>query len=261
MITLKDIKDNFPSEIIIPKEFDDFYYWYLGQKEKKPHTEFLLGFEFDNNIELLKHLFGDKYKDRIGVFASSEDGSLYAFWLDNEGNQKIIFISSDGEYSVVLGNRFIEFLQYLSIGYSYPEMDDFDLTFEQIEKRDKVDYSQMSIDSLKEYEEKHSKPLQTEEGIKELFGEDIDDETLKMLLEINQNAAKKMPEIDTEIFEKAMQEEIEKEQIYIEQLKEYRQWLKTKFQADIPTKGADILNLNDKSFENWAKKNGTQHGE
>ncbi len=261
MISLKEIKDNISSEITIPKEFDDFYYWCLGQKKKKLHTEFLFGFEFDNNIDLLKHLFGHKYKDRIGVFASSEDGSLYAFWVDNEGNQKIVFISSDDESTLILGNSFIEFLQYISIGYSYPEIDDFDLTFEQIEKRDKVDYSQMSIESLKEYEEKYSKPLQTEEGIKEQFGEDIDNESLKMLLEINQNAASIMPEIDTETFEKAKQEEIEKEQVYIEQLKEYRQWLITKYQVNLPTKGTELLNLNEKSFERWVRNNRLQHGE
>lgn len=242
-------------KIIIPKEFDNFYYWYVEQKNKNPDSNFILGFEWDNSSELIEYMFCNESANRFGVFGSNGDGSLYAFWIDDQGQQKVVFISSDGGNELVLGNTFIEFLQYLSIGYSGPEITDFDLTFEQIAERDKVDYSQMTVESLNEYDEKYSKPLQTEAGIKELFGQDLDDEFLKMMLEINKNAAKQKPKIDAETVEKAKREMAERERIMNLQQKDFKEWLKTNFNVQLPKKGTEILNLEDKSFKQWVNRN------
>jgi|TARA_B110001452_G_scaffold152804_1_gene127145 hypothetical protein len=40
MVTLKEIKDNMSSKIIIPKEFDDCYEWTINQIEK--HGEYFI---------------------------------------------------------------------------------------------------------------------------------------------------------------------------------------------------------------------------
>lgn len=240
------------SKIIIPKEFDEFYEWTMHQIEKNGEYYISGCFEWrSDDYGAIKHWFNFDYSDRFGVFGAGSTGNLYAFWIDDKDEQKVIHLGSEGDNLLVLGNNFVEFLQYLSIGYSDPEITDFNLTFEQIEERDKVDYSQMSVESLNEYEEKYSKPLRTEEGIKELFGEDIDDETLKMFLEINQNAAKQMPKIDTETVEKAKKEIAERDRIVNIQQKDFKEWVKTNFNVKLPKKGTDILNLNDKSFENW----------
>ncbi len=254
MVTLNEIKRHMSNKIIIPKEFDVFYKWSFEQTEKNGNKNFPICFEWENNFDFLEHFFESDYSDRFGVFGVSGCGSLYSFWIDDQGKQKIVYLSSDGGNFFVLGNTFLEFLQYLSIGYADPDIDDFDLTNEQIVERDKIDYSSIKSESMNEYYENYGKPLKTEEGIKELFGNDLDDETLAMFKEINQNADLSFLKTDNKTIENIKKGMQEKEEIYIQYLADFQQWLVECFQVKLPKKGTEILNLNDKSFENWMNK-------
>ncbi|GAB1858347.1 hypothetical protein MHTCC0001_31840 [Flavobacteriaceae bacterium MHTCC 0001] len=254
MIDLKKIKETFSNRILIPEAFNSFYNWYVEQK-KKTDCSFLLGFKWNNDRELISSLFGSTFDDRFGVFASGRDGSLYTFWVDDHGKQKIVYVSSDGGNYFVLGNTYIEFLQYLSIGYSDPGLENFKLTYEQIRERDTIDYSYFTTENLNNYNETYSKPLGNQEGIKELFGENIDDNTLRMLLEINQNAQLSMPNINAKTVEKEKNETVENEKIHTQQLTEFREWLVKRFKVNLPNKGTEIVAVNDTSFERWAIEN------
>ncbi|HEX4948553.1 MAG TPA: SMI1/KNR4 family protein [Blastocatellia bacterium] len=71
----------------------------------------------------LKHWFGHEKTDvlnRLCVFAKTGgDGSMAAFWLDDDGNQKIVHLGS-GSGSIlvcVLADDFVDFLRLLAIGY------------------------------------------------------------------------------------------------------------------------------------------------
>ncbi len=251
MISLKEIKNSMSNKITIPTAFDEFYNWCLVTHTKNPNHAFFFDFKWDINKDLLLGVLGKKHDDKFGVFASTPDGSIYAFWIDEQEQQKIIYISSDGGNVFVLGNTFMEFLQYLSIGYSSPDSADFTLTYKQIAERDKVDYNTISADNINAYHQNYGKPLQTEEGIKALFDENIDDKTLEMMLEINKNAALSLPETDANTVEKTKKEMKELDQIMNEQQNNFRLWLTTHFKVHLPQKGMDVLNVNDTSFENW----------
>ncbi len=58
MVTLKEIKDNMSSKIIIPKEFDDFYEWTTKQIEKQGE-DFISGCfkRRSDNYDAIKHWF------------------------------------------------------------------------------------------------------------------------------------------------------------------------------------------------------------
>ncbi len=84
-----------------------------------------------------------------------------------------------------MGNNFIEFLQYLSIGYDDTCVDGFNATFEEIKQRDNVDFKKVSKEDLDDYYS-HTESLRTDEGIKKTFG-DLSGADLKMLKEIYKN--------------------------------------------------------------------------
>lgn len=240
------------NKIIVPQAFDDFFNWTLLQKEEE-NSNFISGnFEWrSNKNESIMRFFGVDVSDRFGVFGAGSMGNLYAFWIDDENKQKIVHLGSEGDNLLVLGNNFVEFLQYLSVGYADPDRNDFNLTNEQILERDKIDHDNVNAESLNEYHEKYAKPLGTEEGIKKLFGDNIDDATLQMLLEINKNADLSFMKNDNATIEKQKEEAREKEKTESRQLKKLQHWLNENFKVELPKKGADIINVEDKSFENW----------
>ena len=80
MVTLKEIKDNMSSKIIIPKEFDDFYEWTTNQIEK--HGEYFISGCFEwrsDNYDAIKQWFNFDCTERFGVFGAGLTGNLYAF--------------------------------------------------------------------------------------------------------------------------------------------------------------------------------------
>jgi hypothetical protein len=81
-----------------------------------------ISFHAEGNVNL-HHWFGhDKPEvlDRLCVFArTGGDGSMAAFWLDDEGNQKIVHLGSgSGSFLVCqLADNAIDFMRLLAIGY------------------------------------------------------------------------------------------------------------------------------------------------
>ena len=253
MVTLKELKDNMSSKIIIPKEFDDFYEWTTKQIEK--HGEYFISGCFEwrsDNYDAIKHWFNFDCTERFGVFGAGLTGNLYAFWIDDEGEQKIVHLGLEGDNLLVLGNNFIEFLQYLSIGYDDTCIDDFNATFEEIKQRDNVDFKKVSKEDLDDYYS-HTESLKTDEGIKKIFG-DLNEADLKTIKEIYKNI--EIP--DTQKMHSQLQNQIpaiENNQEKVEKmLMELRQWISTTFKVKIPNKGNEIVNLTDKSFENWVNR-------
>ena len=71
-----------------------------------------------DKYESIKHWFGnDLFSDRFGVFGSCPDGSLYAIWLQDDGQQHIVHLDSEGVNNFVLATNFVDFLRILAIGY------------------------------------------------------------------------------------------------------------------------------------------------
>ncbi|WOO87202.1 hypothetical protein RZE82_08795 [Mollicutes bacterium LVI A0039] len=67
----------------------------------------------------ITHWFGfDDVNDRFGVFGADGSGALYAFWIDDEGKQKIVHLGSEGDNLYIIADDFIKFLQLLAIGYN-----------------------------------------------------------------------------------------------------------------------------------------------
>ncbi|MEM8528314.1 MAG: hypothetical protein AAGG68_26970 [Bacteroidota bacterium] len=127
----------------------------------------------------MKYWLGfDDLSDRFGVFGSSPDGSLYSIWLDDDHNQKIVHLGSEGGELYILSNTFVDFLRLLAIGY------------------DEIGFADMS---------------KTAEEWSAAIDMDIDE-----CININ-----------------------------------FRNWVKQKFNVDIPSKGEEITNIGDDTFSKW----------
>lgn len=69
--------------------------------------------------------------ERFGIFGAGGDGSLYAFWIDDENNQKIVHLGSEGGQLYILAESFVDFLRLLAIGYDELGFADLNITIEE----------------------------------------------------------------------------------------------------------------------------------
>jgi len=82
----------------------------------------IIEFAAEGNVNL-HHWFGHDRRevlDRVCVFAKTgADGSMAAFWIDDEGNQKIVHLGSGSGSTLccVLAEDPVDFLRLLAIGY------------------------------------------------------------------------------------------------------------------------------------------------
>jgi hypothetical protein len=81
-----------------------------------------IAFVAEGNVNM-KYWFGTdaaKVIDRLCVFAhTGSDGSMAAFWLDDDGEQKIVHLGSGSGSTLVcmLADSAVDFLRLLAIGY------------------------------------------------------------------------------------------------------------------------------------------------
>lgn len=255
--TLQNIKSHFSNRIIVPKALDEFYHWTAQQNEHYGSYYISGCFEWQSDdYEAITQWFGSDYNDRFGVFGAGSSGNLYAFWIDDNGEQKIVHLGSEGDELLVLGNTFIEFLQYLSIGYDDPYSEDFHLTINEIQQRDKVDYSFPAEQMEQHYHD--AKKLQTDEGIAALFeGIDLPQEELDSIKETMKNTDFSYLQPTPEN-KKAFEEQVRKnEQKALEnnkRLNEFQQWLFDYLGVNSPKCATEINCLQDKSFASWVAK-------
>ena len=91
------------SEVSFHAELD-FTWWFGFVDEEKDDPE-------------KKHLL-ENILARVYPFAfTGADGSLAAFWLDEEGRQKIVHMGNGGGVACVLADDPVDFLRLLAIGY------------------------------------------------------------------------------------------------------------------------------------------------
>ncbi|WP_339700628.1 hypothetical protein [uncultured Marixanthomonas sp.] len=68
--------------------------------------------------ETIKHWFGfDDVSHRFGTFGAGPDGSIFSFWVNDEGNQIVVHLGSEGGELHTLTDTFVDFLRLLSIGH------------------------------------------------------------------------------------------------------------------------------------------------
>ena len=175
MNTFKEIAKGIPHEIALPEQLKKLTEW-LDQNGYPISGHFELRAD---DGETIRYWLGfNNISNRFGVFGAGPDGSLYAFWLDDDRNQKIVHLGSEGGELYILASNFIDFLRLLAIGY------------------DEIGFADLSM-SVKEWNIS--------------LGESENDG-------VNQKFIK---------------------------------WVENEFGVTIPQKGIEIVDVKDKSFENW----------
>lgn len=114
MSTYQEIIKGIPEQIDIPAAFEKLCYW--TDKNGYP-----ISGQFElraDDGETMRYWLGfDNVSHRFGLFGAGGDGSLYAFWIDDDGRQKIVHMGSEGDHVYILADDFIDFLRLLAIGY------------------------------------------------------------------------------------------------------------------------------------------------
>ncbi len=114
MSTFQKIQKGIPNTISIPKELELLCNWL------DTHNYPISGyFELRaDDGETMRYWLGvENLSNRFGIFGAGSDGSLYAFWINDEGQQKIVHLGSEGGQLYILADNFIDFLRLLAIGY------------------------------------------------------------------------------------------------------------------------------------------------
>jgi hypothetical protein len=104
----------FPSAIPFPEELRSLFLW------KENH-----GYPISGEFELREHddksvvlWFGsDRAVGRLGIFGAGPDGSMYALWLQDNGDSRVVHLGSEGRNLFVLARDMREFLLLLAVGY------------------------------------------------------------------------------------------------------------------------------------------------
>lgn len=114
MSTYQEIKKGIPNRVSIPAELEQLCNW--TDTNGYPISGY---FELrEDDGETMKYWLGfDDLSDRFGIFGAGPDGSLYSFWIDDAGEQKIVHLGSEGDQLYILANNFIDFLRLLAMGY------------------------------------------------------------------------------------------------------------------------------------------------
>lgn len=167
--SLENIKKHMSEQIIVPAEFDEFYHWSQKQINKYDHHCSISGsFEWRaDDYEALNSWFGLDVSDRFGVFGAGSTGNLYAFWIDDDGEQKIVHLGSEGGELHILGENFAEFLRFLAIGYEDTYEDYFEMSRIEVLKHEYI-LGDLSFEAFIQDVEDIEK-LKSDEGLKELF--------------------------------------------------------------------------------------------
>ncbi|SFV31461.1 hypothetical protein SAMN05216456_1348 [Devosia crocina] len=139
----QEMAGRLPPGMVLPSEFREAFDWMEAQDFFMPSGAFpgdklgLLGSEDDVQAGLITAIlfrvatpqqarddgrawFGDvvrNIEERLVPFArTGSDGSHAAFWLDDEGTQRIVHLGSEG-LVCLLGQTPLDFLRLLAIGY------------------------------------------------------------------------------------------------------------------------------------------------
>jgi len=97
-------------------------YLHSGASKQSPPGTTAIAFTGEGNVNL-KYWFGKdspQISSRLSVFAhTGADGSMAAFWLDDDGSQKIVHMGSGSGSTLVciLAEDAVDFLRLLAIGY------------------------------------------------------------------------------------------------------------------------------------------------
>ncbi|MBO0321970.1 hypothetical protein J0X14_06660 [Muricauda sp. CAU 1633] len=128
MNIFENIKKGIPKNIRIPEELKKLCEW--TEKNGYPISGC---FELrGDDGETMRYWLGfDDVSDRFGLFGAGASGDIYAFWLDDTGNQKIVHLGSEGDAIYILADNFIGFLKLLAIGYDEIGFADMNLTVEE----------------------------------------------------------------------------------------------------------------------------------
>jgi len=138
--TLSDqIRASLPDGMVLPQALDKLFIWMHAEGLTwenngsvggalvpfgTPNLSSAPNIEFSaEGSENLKYWFGqesDEIKNRLYVFCQTGgEGSMGAFWLDNDGSQKIVHLGSGSGSTMVcvLTDNALDFLRLLAIGY------------------------------------------------------------------------------------------------------------------------------------------------
>ncbi|ADD41412.1 hypothetical protein [Stackebrandtia nassauensis] len=134
---IRELTDVLCPGMSIPAEFQHLYDWITANGNTSLHNgrtsgwlampgeqAATTGIEFRaDGTELLEHWLGTEDRaviQRLCVFAiTGAEGSMAAFWLDDDGGQRIVHMGSGSGSTTVclLGREPLDFLRLLAIGY------------------------------------------------------------------------------------------------------------------------------------------------
>jgi hypothetical protein len=112
----------FPIAIPIPEELRNLIGW--NEKHGYPISG---GFELrEHDDESVVLWFGSgRAVGRLAIFGAGPDGSMYALWLQDNGQYRVVHLGSEGQNLFVLARDMREFLVLLAVGY-------FEIGFEDL---------------------------------------------------------------------------------------------------------------------------------
>ncbi|WP_375580444.1 hypothetical protein ABWH96_05245 [Marivirga tractuosa] len=128
MSIFQEIKQGIPNTITIPNELQKLCDWV---DENDYPISGLFELREDDGETIKYWMDTDKVSNRFGVFGAGPDGSLYALWIDDDGNQKVVHLGSEGGELYILADNFIDFLRLLAIGYEEIGSADMSVTAEE----------------------------------------------------------------------------------------------------------------------------------
>ena len=92
-----------------------------------PELDFTDWFAYDEEVKPEQKPIVDNILNRVYPFAfTGADGSLAAFWLDEDGQQKIVHMGNGGGVACILADDPVDFLRLLAIGYDEIAAFEFD---------------------------------------------------------------------------------------------------------------------------------------
>jgi hypothetical protein len=108
------LKSRFPSRIDFPAALGELCAWH--ETNGSPISGY---FElYADEHDSITHWFGtDAVADRLAVFGSGPDGSLYCIWRQEDGRQPIVHLGSEGLNNFVLAGNMVDFIRLLAAGY------------------------------------------------------------------------------------------------------------------------------------------------
>jgi hypothetical protein len=109
------VQTGFPTSMKFPDILSQLSSWDEGENQDRTISGSFELYTYGRD-SLSRWIDQEAARNRLGIFGLTPDGGMYCIWLQDNGNQPVVYIGND-QFAMLLAKDIEDFLRLLAIGY------------------------------------------------------------------------------------------------------------------------------------------------